>query len=121
MPRVVHFELQADDPQRAVKFYKQVFGWTAEKWGSEEYWLISTGPTTEPGINGGILPRNSPGATTVNTVDVPSLDDAIAKVTAAGGQIALPKQAVPGIGWLAYGIDTEGNLFGMMQADPKAA
>ncbi len=56
----------------------------------------------------------------VCTIDVPSLDDVIAKITARGGTLALPKMAVPGVGWLAYYKDTEGNIFGVMQSDPSA-
>jgi uncharacterized protein len=127
MARVVHFEIHADDPQRAVKFYSEVFGWQANNWGGpQEYWLVTTGPKTEPGIDGAILRRNQrvtgEGVTAfVCTVDVPSVDDTAAKITANGGTIALPKMAVPQVGWLIYGIDTEGNIFGAMQSDHSAA
>lgn len=57
----------------------------------------------------------------VCTVDTVSVDDSVKRVEAGGGSIALPKMAIPGVGWLAYCKDTEGNIFGMMQADPKAA
>jgi predicted enzyme related to lactoylglutathione lyase len=127
MARVVHFEIHADDPQRAVKFYSEVFGWQANNWGGpQEYWLVTTGPKTEPGIDGAILRRNQrvtgEGVTAfVCTVDVPSVDDTAAKITANGGTIALPKMAVPQVGWLIYGIDTEGNIFGALQSDHSAA
>ncbi|MBI5649582.1 MAG: VOC family protein [Chloroflexi bacterium] len=126
MARVVHFEIHADDLARAVKFYTDTFGWEFTKWDAPvEYWLIKTGPANEPGIDGGMLKRNHPldgKAITayICTLDVASIDDSIAKVTRNGGQIALPKDVIPGVGWLAYGIDTEGNIFGMMQADPNA-
>lgn len=84
------------------------------------YWLVSTGPDGTLGINGGICQRMDPATTTVNTVDVPSVDEYVAKITAHGGRIAMPKMAIPGVGWLAYLIDTEGNTFGIMQADPGA-
>jgi predicted enzyme related to lactoylglutathione lyase len=120
MPRVIHFEIGADDPQRAADFYKKVFGWEIQKWESQQpYWLVETGPKTEPGINGGIVKRMGPQAI-VNTMDVPSVDDFLAKITAAGGKAVTPKMAIPEIGWLAYCTDTEGNQFGIMQADPSA-
>ena len=81
--------------------------------------MITTGPESEPGI-GGAITRRSGNLTTVNTISVPSVDEAVQKVVVAGGQIALPKMAVPGVGYIAYGIDTEGNVFGMMQEDPTA-
>ncbi|HYU74606.1 MAG TPA: VOC family protein [Ktedonobacteraceae bacterium] len=127
MPRVVHFEIHADDPQRAVAFYQDIFGWQINKWeGPEDYWLVTTGPDNEPGINGAILRRHGPVSgdaviAYVCTIDVPSVDDVTAKITAHGGTIALPKMAVPQIGWLAYGKDTEGNIFGVLQSDPSAA
>jgi uncharacterized protein len=57
----------------------------------------------------------------VCTIDVADIDAAIANVRAQGGTEALPKMAVPGIGWLAYFKDTEGNIFGMLQTDHSAA
>jgi predicted enzyme related to lactoylglutathione lyase len=126
MSRVVHFEIHADDPQRAVNFYQSVFGWEIQKWeGPEDYWLVTTGKAPEPGIDGAIVKRRGPingdaVIAYVCTVDVPSIDDAIAKITSHGGTIALPKMAVPGVGWLAYYKDTEGNIFGTMQSDQNA-
>jgi predicted enzyme related to lactoylglutathione lyase len=128
MPRVIHFEIHAADPQRAVKFYEQVLGWTATKWeGPEDYWLLSTGPNDKPGINGGLMKRRGPDPADgqavnsfVCTVDVPNVDEYFKKAIAAGGKEALAKMAVPGVGWLAYVKDTEGNLLGMMQMDPAA-
>jgi len=121
MPRVVHFELAADDPERAVKFYQDVFGWQVNKWdGTEDYWLVTTGEAGTPGIDGGIMRRRE-GASVINTVDVDSVDAAVAKITASGGTVVAPKMAVPGVGYMAYCLDTEGNTFGIMQDDPSAA
>lgn len=85
-----------------------------------DYWLISTGPKKEPGIDGGLSKRTEKEPSTVNTIDVPNLDDFVQKVKANGGKIIRPKQAVPGVGWMAYFEDPEGNTWGMMQTDPKA-
>jgi predicted enzyme related to lactoylglutathione lyase len=122
MPRVVHFEFFAQDPERATRFYKEVFDWEFQQWeGPQPYWLATTGPDGQPGINGGISSEEGWFKGTVNTMDVPDLDSFVDKVTAAGGKVLLPKTAVPGIGWLAYCADTEGNAFGMMQSDESAA
>jgi uncharacterized protein len=118
MNRIVHFELPADNPERAVEFYKKSFGWQIQKWpGPQDYWLVTTG---DPGINGGILRRQHPGAGTCNTVRVPSVDDAVATVTKNGGKVAVAKMPIPGVGYLAYCTDTEGNVFGVMQPDANA-
>lgn len=120
MPRVIHFELAAERPERAVKFYEQAFGWKIEKWaGPMDYWLVMTGEG-EPGIDGAIMPREEPVAHTVNTIGVPSVDEFMAKVTAAGGKVLGPKSTIPGVGYHAYCQDTEGNVFGIMQDDPSA-
>jgi predicted enzyme related to lactoylglutathione lyase len=121
MPRVVHFEIPADDPQRATAFYGDVFGWQLQKWeGPIEYWLVTTGEDGAPGINGALMRRSPQFPGVVNTVDVPDVDEYVARIERAGGRIASPKAAIPGVGWLAYALDPEGNPFGIMQADPEA-
>ena len=121
MPRPVHFEIPAENPQRAIDFYTKVFGWKFSKWdGPMDYWIISTGQAPEPGIDGGLMPRRDPNQPCVNTIGVTNLDETVATVLANGGVIALPKMPVPGVGWLAYCKDTEGHIFGMMQNDPSA-
>ena len=121
MPRPVHFEVPADDPERAKEFYERAFGWKIEKWeGPIEYWLIMTGEESEQGIDGGLMKREGPETGIVNTIDVPDLDEYISKVEASGGRIVVPKMAVPSVGWMAYAVDTEGNTFGMMERDESA-
>ena len=121
MNRVVHFDISADDPERAVKFYTDVFGWTVQKWdGPVDYWLVSTGLEGEPGIDGGIAKRKMPSETTTNTIEVPSVDEYLKKIGDAGGKIIAPKMPIPGVGYLAMCLDTEGNPFGIMEADPDA-
>lgn len=122
MSRVVHFEIPADDPERAIKFYEKAFNWKIEKWdGPVEYWLITTGPEDQPGIDGGLGRREDPAMGIENTIDVKDLDASIIEVEKHGGQITRPKMAVPGVGWMAYFKDTEGNVFGLMQRDPDAS
>lgn len=121
MPRVVHFEIFVENPERSTKFYSDVFGWKIKKWeGPIDYWLITTGPDEQSGINGGIAKRDNPSQSTINTIDVPSVDDFTDKITKAGGKIITPKMAIPGVGYMAYCQDTEGNTFGIMQEDPSA-
>jgi uncharacterized protein len=121
MPRPIHFEIPAESPERAIGFYEGVFGWTFSRWeGPQPYWLVATGEG--PGIDGGLIQRpTGPGAGTVNTIDVPSVDEFTAKIEAAGGAVVVPKMPIPGVGWLVYARDTEGNVFGIMQNDASAA
>ena len=121
MGRVIHFEIPADNPQRAIDFYSKVFQWQFQKWdGPTDYWMVSTGPGGEPGINGGMMPRPHPQTAICNTIAVQSVDEAIKQVEGAGGKIVAPKMPIPGVGWFAYATDPEGNQFGMMQNDPAA-
>lgn len=120
MPRVVHFEISADDPARASRFYGSVFGWNIEKWGGpKDYWMVKTGAEEQPGINGGILKREG-AVNTVNTIDVPSVDDFAARITAQGGKVVVPKMAIPSVGYLIYCQDTENNIFGIIESDESA-
>ena len=97
MPRVIHFEIHAGDPDRAVKFYESMFGWTFQKWeGPMDYWLVTTGPDSQPGINGGLLRRQGEidGQAVIAyvcTIDVENIDASIAKAQSLGSQVVLPK------------------------------
>ncbi len=115
MPKVMRFEIPAEKPDRAVEFYKKVFDWKIEKWqGPIQYFLVDTGNGKEEGINGAIH-ENTHFKTTVNIVSVPSIDEALKRVIEAGGKVIMPKGAVPGGGYIAYALDTEGNAFGIFE------
>jgi predicted enzyme related to lactoylglutathione lyase len=121
MPRPDHFEIPSDNPERAIAFYSSVFGWTFKKWdGPIPYWMITTGPKDEPGINGGLMPRQDPAQPCVNVITVPHLDETQAKIESQGGSCVVPKMPVPGIGWLAYFKDLDGHIFGCIQPDSAA-
>ena len=127
MSRVVHFEIHATEPQALMAFYAALFGWTFEKWGEVDYWAISSGPPGAPGIDGGLLLRRGPRAAVgqpvnafVCTVEVASLDESFARAQELGAGPAVPKMPIPGVGWLAYVQDPDGNILGLMQPDPSA-
>jgi hypothetical protein len=124
MPRVVHFELEADNVERASAFYSAVFGWTIKKWdGPVDYWMVMTGNPEERGIDGGLMQRRQgeemPRAY-VNTIDVPDLDAFVASTLEHGGKLVVPRMTIPGVGYMAYCEDTEGNMFSIMQMDTSA-
>ena len=126
MGRVIHFEIHAGNPQRAIAFYEKLLGWKFQKLeGPVDYWLISTGPSDQRGIDGGLVLRRGEidGQAVIAyvcTADVSNLDESVKVALSSGGELALPKMAIPGVGWLAYCKDPEGNIFGMMQSDPSA-
>lgn len=130
MNRVIHFEIHAKDQDKMQQFYSSVFGWKITDLGPQmgNYRMIETGDNAIgdkwPGINGGMNPRQ--GASPVEgqavnayvcTIGVDVLDTYIQKVLSAGGTMATDKMEIPGVGWLAYCKDPDGNIFGMMQAN----
>lgn len=130
MGRPVHFEVQADDVERARAFYADAFGWTFEDYSEvtgSPYWGVVTGADDQPGINGGLLERPvdapAPEQGTnafVVTMQVDDYDATHEAILAAGGQVALPKYALPGMAWQGYYIDPEGNTIGIHQPDETA-
>ncbi len=126
MNRVVHFEIQADEPERAVEFYTKVFGWHIEQWPGlgYDYWMVMTADkdSKEPGISGGLLKRpvalakDTCGSNAfVCTMQVDDYDVIAEKILAAGGKVAMPKFTIADMAWQGYFIDTEGNTFGVHQ------
>lgn len=131
MSRVVHFEIHADDVERAKTFYTAAFEWSFDDYSQftgSTYWGLVTGPDDQPGINGGLLQRPAPAPAVgqgtngfVCTMEVEDYDAMERRILDAGGQVALPKSALPGMAWQGYYLDTEGNTFGIHQPDPEAA
>lgn len=120
MPRVVHFTVPADDIARARKFYSEVFGWSLSKWeGPMEYWIAKTGEDKEPGINGGIAEKSPMCPVTVNTIEVPSVEEYAEKIITGGGKVVMGIP-VKGVGHFAHCTDTEGNRFDIVQLEKKA-
>jgi uncharacterized protein len=128
MRKVVHFEIPADDLDRAKNFYGSVFGWELQTvpMGEGEYTSIRTTAVdeqtqlpTEPGaINGGMFQRDEQLTTPVITIDVDGIDDALKKIEAEGGNTVTPRTAIPGMGAFAYFKDPEGNVVGLWETTP---
>lgn len=125
MNRVVHFEIPADDVERAKKFYSQNFGWTLNQMGPEmgNYVLVQTGPTDAEGmpqdrafINGGIMKREAVKSPVI-VVAVDDCDAAVQKVKASGGRLIGEILDIPGVGRYAYVQDSEGNVIGVIKPD----
>jgi predicted enzyme related to lactoylglutathione lyase len=118
MGKVVHFEINAEDPERAIKFYRDVLGWKIESWGGDaDYWLVTTGDEKTPGIGGAIMRSKKRGMGTYNTVEVESLKDSLEAVEKSGGKKIGDTNQIPGVGIFSYCEDTEGNIFGLLQPD----
>jgi hypothetical protein len=128
---IVHFEIPADQPERAVKFYGELFGWDIKKYeGSAangmDYWMVQTVPTdaegrpTRPGVNGGLMARMFPGQAPLNYIAVEDVDDFVRKAERLGAKVLMGKHPVPGMGWFAQLTDPEGNIFAIWETDPNA-
>lgn len=129
MRKVVHFEIPADDLDRAKAFYGSVFDWdlqTMAMAGGDDYTSVVTTPVdeqtyapTEPGsINGGMRQRDQRTPSPVITIDVDSIDDALTAVEAGGGSTVTARTAIPGMGAFAYFKDSEGNVMGLWETTP---
>jgi predicted enzyme related to lactoylglutathione lyase len=120
---IVHFEIIADNVEKLRKFYAELFGWKIEKMpGPMEYWTIETVPVDEhgmlvrPGVNGGMMKRENPQQKPLNYIAVGSVDEYSEKIKALGGNVVVPKQEVPRIGWWAFALDPEGNSFAVFES-----
>ena len=124
MPRIVHFEIPAEDPEKVSKFYTDTFGWEIKKWeGPMDYWLVRTGDRSEMGIDGGIYKMDEKmkmKREIINTVGVMDIKESIEKVKQNGGKIMGEVQEIKGVGMFVYAMDPEGNKLGMMQPFPDA-
>ena len=116
---IVHFEIPADDVQRAQQFYKKAFGWKISDPHNMGYFFVETRKEGEEGINGGLMQRKMPNQPFMNYIMVKSIEPALAKVVQAGGIVCLPKQEIgAGMGWIACFQDTEHNMMGFYQPGP---
>lgn len=122
--KVVHFEIPADDGDRAQRFYGETFGWRMVPVPGMSYTMVMTGasdpeqgPTEAGFINGGLFERTAqfPGKAPNLVIDVPSVDEALRKVEAAGGKTVTERMPVGEMGFTGYFTDTEGNLVGLWE------
>ena len=114
---IVHFEVPADNVERAKKFYQDLFGWKIEP-AEGGYNLITVG---EPGPNGGMKARHAPGEGVTVYISVESVDDYSKKIQSLGGTVVMPKTPVPTMGYFAVFMDTEGNAMALWEENPQAA
>ena len=120
MATIVHFEIPVDDVERASKFYSQLFGWEIKDTGMPgvEYYSVMT--SGENPVHGGMMKRQQPQQQISQYIDVPALDECEAKVKELGGSVLVPKSPVPGEGFFAVCMDTEGNVFGIWEENKDA-
>jgi uncharacterized protein len=118
MPTVMHFEIPADDVERAKSFYSKLFGWEIKEIPGMDYWIITT--TGEKAVGGGLMKRQNPQLPIINYIDVSSLDKYAAEVEKLGGKIIVPKTAIPEMGYFAICLDTENNAFGIFEDNKNA-
>ncbi|MDD1774176.1 MAG: SRPBCC domain-containing protein [Methanobacterium sp.] len=115
MAKIIHFEIPADNPERAIEFYQKVFGWKIEKWEGEfDYWLVEAGEEDEPGINGAIKPKEF-GSTITDVIGVDSYDEFARKIEAEGGKMLTEKMTIPDMGYTGSFQDTEGNVMEIIE------
>ena len=136
MPTIVHFEIPADDVDRAKKFYSDLFGWKIEKNTDNnngrltsaatgepiEYWVITT--TDDKGnkaaVGGGMMKRQMPEHHITNYIGIDSIDKYASRIEKIGGKVFAAKHAVPGMGYFALCSDTENNVFAVWETNESA-
>jgi hypothetical protein len=116
------FAINADDVQRARRFYEKVFGWRFEPWGPPNFYLIDTGDKKDPGVTGLLQERRElvKGVRMVGfecTITVGDLDKTIRAIIANGGKLATSKAAIPTVGTVVYFNDPEGNVIGAIEPE----
>src|SRR5689334_22977882 len=118
---VVHFELFASDVDRARRFYERVFGWKFEVAGGPDFYLIVTGPATDPGLKHGLIAkrRGPPAQGSLNafrvTITVSSITESMSAIEAAGGKLRSPIVDIPQVGKVVEFADTEDNVACVLQ------
>lgn len=118
MAEFIHFDLPANDLERAMKFYSEIFDWKFERTPMDYYFIRQS--DNEDSLRGGMGKRGSPEQVITNYIGVNGIDTYIKKIESAGGKVISPKQTVPGWGHMAICLDTEGNTFGLWEEDSSA-
>jgi predicted enzyme related to lactoylglutathione lyase len=118
--RVIYFEIPSANPDANRQFYEQVFGWQFQQWGAQDYWFAHTGNDGERGINGAVIRETGPQHPVINTISVEDIDEAVRRITQAGGTVYRSKKAIPTVGWIAFFTDPDDNIFGLLQEDREA-
>lgn len=119
---VSHFEIPARDPERAARFYREVFGWSIEplSWEHPYYKIRGSAASSEAGregIDGGITEAGGGLDHPLLMIHIQgeNLGGVLERITAAGGRVDLPVTRVGEMGWWARFRDPEGNLLGLWQ------
>lgn len=112
------FEIPSTQLNQAQTFYETVLDckMRREPMGPSEGAVF---PYEGEGVGGSVMagptaPVPGAGGTLIYLDASPSLDAVLARVTAAGGHIAMPRQALPpGMGFIAHITDLDGNRVGL--------
>jgi predicted enzyme related to lactoylglutathione lyase len=116
MNTVVHFEIPADRPEVVTKFFSDVFGWSFQKWGEEQYWLTdANSKDAKNAIGGAVMARKDPRQPMVNSIQVESIDAMVPLIERNGGKIVVAKMPVGDFGFLAYFTDPDGIIHGLWE------
>ena len=123
--KMTHFAIHIDDIERAKSFYEEVFEWGFASYGPPDFLQIKADKTENGELIGALQSRTySPLSEKIIglecTISVESVDEIIQRVINNGGQILMPKTAIPYVGWITKFLDTEGNLICAMESDNSA-
>lgn len=124
--KLTHFAIHIDNMQRARNFYDGVFDWDFNSYGQDDFLQIKADKSENGELIGAMQSRKySPVSEKIIgfecSIGVENIEETIDKVKSNGGQILMPKTAIPHVGWIAKFLDTEGNLICAIQYDKTAS
>ncbi|MBK6786063.1 MAG: VOC family protein [Saprospiraceae bacterium] len=123
--KLTHFAIHIDNMERAKSFYDRVFEWGFNSYGQEDFLQIKADKSETGELIGALQSRKYSSVPDKIiglecTIEVENIDQIIEKVKNNGGQVIMPKTAIPHVGYIAKFLDTEGNLICGIQYDPSA-
>jgi predicted enzyme related to lactoylglutathione lyase len=115
---ITHIDIPVDDMERAKAFYGGLFGWEIQEMPGYEGYPMWRAPNQYSG--GGLAPRDESFDRPRSYVEVDSIDDVLAKATATGGRVVVPRTEISPTSWWASVLDTEGNEIGLYEGTSEA-
>lgn len=116
----VHVELHTHDPEKAERFYKELFDWKFEDVPDMNYTIIKVGEGTGGGMMKCPMPENAR-PQWVPYVLVDDVRAATEKAKSLGATLLADVMEVPGIGLFSMFLDPTGAAFALWEPKMPAS
>lgn len=117
MQRITKFDVPATTPIKSIAFYNQVFGWTFQPSANQTKWTARVESSEHQIFGNPFLHRAKSAQSLTNAIEVKSIEATLKHIQKEGGEVIVPKFAVPSVGYMAYFKDLEQNVFGIMEVE----